>query len=99
MSEPRVARINTEVTMVVNLGNYESVRITKGISIDVSFGGPAELRQKSANLDAEMTCLLNAAIVTLKREAENATKKAHDKALAAPGPAGCQGTQPVQAGH
>lgn len=56
--EKRKARIGTRASIKVNLGNYESLEVSKHLEVDIEFADVEELASKSASLDRTITQLL-----------------------------------------
>lgn len=48
----RKAKIRSEITIKVNIGNFEHLEVTKEIETEVEFEKPDEMMAKSAKIDA-----------------------------------------------
>lgn len=59
----RTVVLETAATMKINVGNFETIDITKKITREVSYESVEDLKKKSANIDSILTELL-------KKEAE-----------------------------
>lgn len=62
MPDKRKAKILTGYAVKKNMGNYESLEIRKALEVEVEFENGTELKAKSAALDGDVKCLLDAAI-------------------------------------
>jgi len=50
--EKRVAQIETSCAIKINTGNFETVDVSKRLVVEVEYGTPKELAEKSAKVDA-----------------------------------------------
>ena len=64
----RTARISTTVGIKRNIGKYESLEFRKCIEVEVAYGAPSELFEKSKSLDAAARKMLSEEIAGVSPE-------------------------------
>lgn len=64
----RKLKLETSATIKINTGNYETIDVTKTVTMDIEFSKPSEVIEKSKKLDSLVANLAKAEAETILKE-------------------------------